>query len=309
MRNNVRFNNLFKVITSLLVYLITRYILIGVLTIVFINLGFGTFNNPFGHGILDSIHIAYAKNMHNNELFLVAWFLIAYMFSVLLCNVIISSIHSITSSQFMIKIIITLIAFTFGILAINYTAVIYHESTNQIYNLITQALYGSMFMLFGYVLKNFVIKFSSLSVLLLITIVLAAITDTFKTTPMIMSWSQYKDGFLLCTLIAMTIISCIFIISNAFEKITNEKSTLIYIGKNTKSIMTWHLCIFILIDVIMSQTLKNRPLNSYAVFEHFHNEYSIAIYVICGVMIPIVLLYLKSLMKAFLLSKWFKKSY
>lgn len=303
MRGRANFKYLRDIFKSTSVYLITRYLIIGSLTIALIKLGLGTYKDPFGNGVADSIKLAYENNMHNNELFLVAWFLIAYLFSLIICNIIISASNSLDVNKTIKKIILFSLAFLLGILSVNYVAVTYHETKIQFYNLLSQVMYGSMFMLLGYLLKGYLFRISSLSIALCIVILLAAITDTLKTTPMEMSWSQYKDGFIICTLISLMIISCIFIISNAFSEVCNKNSMMVYIGKNTKSIMTWHLCVFIMLDILMSITLKNRPLNSYAVFEHYHNEYSIAIYTFGGVMIPVLLIYLKDLLLPMIINK------
>jgi hypothetical protein len=158
-------------------------------------------------------------------------------------------------------------------------------------------MYGSMFMLIGYVGRGLVLRAHSLITLLLLTILTAIIMVVYKTTPMTMSWSQYKDGFVLSTLIALLITYCIFILSNVFSKFINEKSIIIVIGKSTKSIMTWHLSVFILIDLITSVAVNSRPLSSLGPFEHFHYKFSIATYTLAGVLIPALLVKLNAINK------------
>lgn len=292
---NVR--HLLKSIGSLLSYLVTRYIIIGWLSILLIYIGFTSLSDPFGNGIIDSIIKAYAGNMHNNQLFLVAWFLVAYIFALVICTIVVFLSKSLPATDFSKTSLLIFLSMLSGFLALNFFSAEYQESHKQIYNLIAQSMYGSMFMLIGYLGRKFVFRAHSLSALLLSITLTTVITVVYKTTPMTMSWSEYKDGFFISTLIALLIIYCIFILSNAYAKFINEKSIIILIGKCTKSIMTWHLSVFILIDLIFSITVKSRPLASLGPFEHFHNKFSIATYTLAGVLIPALLVKLNVIEK------------
>lgn len=289
LKDSFNARHLLKSVSSLLSYIITRYIIIGCLSIFLIYIGFSSLSDPFGNGVIESIIKAYTGNMHDNQLFLVAWFLVAYILALVVCTIVVSVSKSLPATDFFKTSLLISLSMLSGFLALNFFATEYQESHKQIYNLITQSMYGSMFMLVGYVGKGFVFRAHSLIALLLLTILITMIMVVYKTTPMTMSWSQYNDGFFLSTFIALLIIYCIFILSNTFSKYTNEKSIIILIGKSTKSIMTWHLSVFILIDLIFSVTVKSRPLASLGPFEHFHNKFSIATYTFAGVLIPALL--------------------
>ncbi|QDY42231.1 acyltransferase family protein [Candidatus Pantoea soli] len=276
-----------KVIKSNAIYLVTRYIIIGVITIGLIHLGLNSFPNPFAPGLFGNIKAAYSQNMHNNQLFLVAWFLVAYTLAIALCSVIVLILNRSRITTKTKKVSIFLISIFFGFISISVLSHDYNATKNQIYNILAQVMCGSMYVLFGYLLRRVIFSVRSLSILLFISILLPAIIDIFKATPMIMSWSKYNDGFVLTTIIACMIIYSIFIISNVFSNALRRESIIIMIGKNTRPIMTWHLSIFIFLDIFISFTKSHRPLNSYGVFDHFHNEYSMCVYVLSGVLIPL----------------------
>ncbi|MDF9909632.1 UNVERIFIED_ORG: fucose 4-O-acetylase-like acetyltransferase [Pantoea brenneri] len=286
LKDRLNVKKLFKSVGTSLTYLIIRYTIIGCLALALIDTGFSSLSNPFGTDIVDSIGKAYFGNMHNNQLFLVAWFLLAYIVALVLCTIIVALFNKIPARESVRSSLLIALALTGGVIAMNIVAVEYQSSHKQIYNLATQSMYGAMFMLIGYAVREFIFRAYSFSALLLLFILTTVITVSYGTTPMVMSWSEYKDGFTLTTLIAMLIIYCVFILANAFSRSVSDSSAVILVGKSTRSIMTWHLSIFILLDLISTFIAKPAPLSSFGVFQHFHNDFSIATYTLAGVLIP-----------------------
>lgn len=267
-------------------YLVTRYVIIGCVAITLASIGFERLHNPFGDGILDSISKAYFGNMHNNQLFLVAWFLVAYICALIFSTILVSTINRFMDKSLTSSLLLMAIAISCGLLSVDVIAPNYQQFKIQSLNLSSQALYGSMFMIAGYVLRDLVMKLRSLIALLVLFLAVTAITGKYEMSPMIMSWSEYKDGFFLSTLIAAMLICCVFIFANVFGPTVKDKSIFINVGKNTKSIMSWHLTVFIIVDYVYSSFFTDRLISSYSVFDHFHSSASVVIYSVCGVLIP-----------------------
>lgn len=286
LHDQLNIRKLFKSVSSSMIYLVARYSIIGCVAIFLSWVGLTRILNPFGDSILDSISKAYLGNMHNNQLFLVAWFLLAYTVALTFCTIFVSLFSRYISGEKLKITSLVIFAFLIGFLAISFVSVEYHSSHRQIYNLLTQSMYGSMFMIAGYALKGFVFRVYSLGLFLVLFMATTVITSVYNTTPMVMSWSDYKDGFFLSTIVASLLITCVLITSNAFSSFLRDSSVLISIGKSTRSIMTWHLTIFMLVDMAYSLYLQTRPISTFSVFDHFHNESSIAVYTLCGILIP-----------------------
>jgi hypothetical protein len=101
LKDSFNAKHLLKSVSSLLSYITTRYIIIGWLSIFLIYIGFSSLSDPFGNGVIDSVIKAYSSNMHDNQLFLVAWFLVAYILALVFCTIVVSLSKILPATNFL----------------------------------------------------------------------------------------------------------------------------------------------------------------------------------------------------------------
>jgi fucose 4-O-acetylase-like acetyltransferase len=286
--------SIIKISKTLIPYAIVTYGLIGFISYI-INKSCGIYLGiPFQGGFIETIKGAFLNNFHNNPLFLVCWFLVAYYISYII-TIVIAKVSSFFNNELVRKILILVIGISLGAASVNFFAVQYSESKNQIYNVLSQSTYASMFMLAGYSVGIQLIRKVGIVVSVIsFSIVSWMVMSSLVKAP-VLSWSQYDSGFaytstsaFLCILFYIYVSKCVA--SNGENKLTK------FIGRNTRSIMSYHLTIFVLIDIAFYQ-LGLWDIKNTSVFNHFViGGYGI-IYVILSIIVPAYLSVCKSNVK------------
>lgn len=269
----VSFNALRKLSKKIIPYIIVTYILTGILAIALSKFTGLYFGNPFTTNPLE-------KNFHNNPLFLVCWFLLAYYLSSIISRLIISVT---TESKFQ-SITLIIIAVLVGFVALHLCAVKFKETGYQFYNVSAQSLYGAMFMLLGYSLKKQSLSMYNPIVAMIMITATGTIISFGLTKQSAMAWSTYPSGFIMTSVASMICIFVVVIFSNILS--SRDNYLLKMIGDNSKSIMSWHLSVFAILNVsfliIGFENEANGKLNN------VYNQYSFALYVTLGVIVPLL---------------------
>ncbi|EGP4348606.1 acyltransferase family protein [Salmonella enterica] len=263
---------------SVITYIVTGLIAVSLSKRFDIDLGY-----PFADGVLNTIIYTLKQNFHNNPLFLVCWFLLAYCTSYLLSSLIVSFASYNTSSK-VNPLLLTVISIAFGVIAIKILSPYYDETKLQYVNVAAQTLYASMFMIIGNVFGLNLIKRINSQISLFIFIALSFIYLAKYIQPTVMSWSIYPSGFLMTTTVSLL---CIFIVTflSKCAALSGATNLLVAIGKSSKHIMAYHLSVFILMDFIFSQ-LGYWDMKNTTVFKHYYTPEMIMIYPAAGLLIP-----------------------
>lgn len=255
------------------------YILTGILAIALSKFTGLYFGDPFTTNPLE-------KNFHNNPLFLVCWFLLAYYLSSIVSRLIISVT---TESKFQ-SITLIIIAVLVGFVALHLCAVKFKETGYQFYNVSAQSLYGAMFMLLGYSLKKQSLSMYNPIVAMIMITATGTIISFGLTKQSAMAWSTYPSGFIMTSVTSMICIFVVVIFSNILS--SRENYLLKIIGDNSKSIMSWHLSVFAILNLFF--LLIGFENNANGKLSNIYNQYSFALYVILGIIVPLLPMLIKT---------------
>ena len=168
--------------------------------------------------------------------------LLAYYLSSIISRLIISVT---TESKFQ-SITLVIIAVLVGFVALHLCAVKFKETGYQFYNVSAQSLYGAMFMLLGYSLKKSLSMYNPIVAMIMITAT-GTIISFGLTKQSAMAWSTYPSGFIMTSVTSMICIFVVVIFSNILS--STENYLLKMIGDNSKSIMSWHLSVFAILNL------------------------------------------------------------
>lgn len=275
----VTFNALRKLSKKIIPYILVTYILTGILAIALSKFTGLYFGDPFTTNPLE-------KNFHNNPLFLVCWFLLAYYLSSIVSRLIISVT---TESKFQ-SITLIIIAVLVGFVALHLCAVKFKETGYQFYNVSAQSLYGAMFMLLGYSLKKQSLSMYNPIVAMIMITATGTIISFGLTKQSAMAWSTYPSGFIMTSVTSMICIFVVVIFSNILS--SRENYLLKIIGDNSKSIMSWHLSVFAILNLFF--LLIGFENNANGKLSNIYNQYSFALYVILGIIVPLLPMLIKT---------------
>ncbi|MBA7750909.1 acyltransferase family protein [Enterobacter sp. RHBSTW-01064] len=275
----VTFNALRKLSKKIIPYIFVTYILTGILAIALSKFTGLYFGDPFTTNPLE-------KNFHNNPLFLVCWFLLAYYLSSIVSRLIISVT---TESKFQ-SITLIIIAVLVGFVALHLCAVKFKETGYQFYNVSAQSLYGAMFMLLGYSLKKQSLSMYNPIVAMIMITATGTIISFGLTKQSAMAWSTYPSGFIMTSVTSMICIFVVVIFSNILS--SRENYLLKIIGDNSKSIMSWHLSVFAILNLFF--LLIGFENNANGKLSNIYNQYSFALYVILGIIVPLLPMLIKT---------------
>lgn len=271
--------SLIKLSKKIIPYAVLTYILTGILAITLNKFTGLYFGEPFTTNPLE-------RNFHNNPLFLVCWFLLAYYLSSIISRLIIS----VTTQSKAQGITLIIIAILVGFVALHLCAVKFKETGYQIYNVSAQSLYGSMFMLFGYSLKKQALTMQNPIIAMILIIATGTIISFGLTKQSAMAWSTYPSGFIMTSVTSIICIFVVVIISNVLS--SRENYLLKMIGDSSKSIMSWHLSVYAMLNLffllIGFENHANGKLNN------VYNQYSFALYVTLGIIVPLLPALVKS---------------
>lgn len=268
-------------------YIFVSYIAIGLISLAIRYIYNGNYGTPFGDGVIETLTMAFKSNFHNNQLFLVCWFLVCYVFAYILAAIVLYWSNIFDKSSVLVS---TLIAFAIGSIGVTVFSDIYIETKFQLFNLLCQVFYASMFMILGKCYGLLIInKAANISVAIILTI-LISIVVTKTSLPIGMSWSKYPSGFMLSTLCALlSIVSCLWFCKKihylSVEKFNKSHNLMLHIGKASKHIMTYHLLVFVMLD-LLAYSLGVWDMSKTSALNHFGGYVFLPLYVSLGVVVP-----------------------
>jgi hypothetical protein len=226
--------------------------------------------------------------MHNNKLFIVAWFLVAYIVSASLFKLVLTLLKIVNIQH--TRVVALSIGISVGYLAINFLSPLYQKEKYWLYNTICQVGFGYMFISIGYCLRIFLKVFKKITFLFVTYVAMATFVGNGTFHPLYMAWSNYPDGFLLQT--TSSLLGCFGVLSVAYILSTTVNHNLLQaIGQSSKDIMTLHFTSFLVVDISLSYfgyfNIKNIDGHT-----HYINPSAWSIYIGAGIFIPILIRYI-----------------
>lgn len=276
-------------------YIICIYLFLGC-TAKFLHHFFGTQNmNVFSEQFWLIPFMAIKTNFHNNSLFVVGWFLFSYMLVLCLAFPLLKLLVKLENIlNGLSKIFILPITFVFGYIGIVTLPEIYHPSYeyNKFeINLLSQILVGSMFFYVGFIAKKYIWNILNPITGFVLFLILTFLTQTGKIhTVSIMSWSFYGNGFLLTLLSSFIGIYITFLCAEILSKY-DDIHIIKIIGKNSKSIMSFHLLAFTIIDLFFD-TIGLFKINEHDLTQHFGVPTALPIYLIFSLIFSLLMGYI-----------------
>lgn len=235
-------------------------------------------------GLWDSIIYPIKNNFHGGSYFLVAWFLFAYTIASIVALPFIKITKKIARSDFISTLLILVIALTLGYVGMSIFAPAYHANKKFYFNTASQISVGLSFLLIGYIARSFVFKITNLCGFILGFFVLYVMHKHQLVGGIGMSWSKYRLGPYAHLTTALIGIYSILFISKLLA--SNERIALLEtIGRQSKSIMSFHLLVFIFVDIVFFE-FGLFDISKASRFNHFLSSYSWPIYIIAGVLGP-----------------------
>ncbi|CDM90379.1 acyltransferase family protein [Xenorhabdus bovienii] len=273
-----------KKIFNISIYIAYTYVIIGILALILFKFTGVKFGFPFINNPIETIIVTYKNGFYNNSLFRVGWFLVAYMTAYVLTIITIIILKK--------KMILLAISILYGIVAVNNIAEIFLATRYSYLNILTQTLFGSMFMIFGYLSKDVLVKINNIYIMIVSIMLLYVMKDSGVLHPTIMVWSSYKSGFVISTISALLGIIIISYISSLLSK-DNDMKFLSILGRESREIMSYHLFFLVIVDVILSIT-NNLSMDKITAIDHFRPYYGFPIYMIAGLFGPIAIVLIKN---------------
>lgn len=279
-----------SVLKSIIIYAAVTYVITGVISETLTNrYSLHVFGNAFLSNPLTTLSTAFKYNFANNRLFVVAWFLVAYSIASTLCFFICKllfkySIEGATAIVFCSGILI-------GVFAIDFLSI---NNTSQIYNLAVQSLVALMFFMIGVSLRQFTDVFTSPFIALMSCIVIYLLRGMGITSDFIMSISSYPYGSVITITQSACGIYVVMFLSLAISK--GNYKWLLFIGRRTKTIMSYHIFAFIVLDIVFYKAGMYDIKKSDA-FIHFKSWFSVPLYVSFAIAMPAIANYIYSSIK------------
>lgn len=268
-------------------YSIYTYIIIGSLSLLISNYYGIYLGKPFFDGVMNTINHAFDMNYHNNELFIVMWFLQTYYLSIILTFTIIKLLKSINTNKMAFDFVLFSLAILECYIGITYFSEMYNTNKFQIYNVISQTLVSSSFIILGYLFGNKFFKINNFYLITILYIILIFASSYYKIDVSVMSWSKYNSGFLNSIIIPIACICICFYISKIMITFNINKIIRI-IGIRSRDIMSYHMLSFIIIDILFSY-FGLWDMKQSTSTKHFMFDYSIIIYTLFGLIFPMLI--------------------
>lgn len=283
------YTGIYNIVKKHWLYIIVNYIAIGYITIFLINnTEFKKTTYPFSDGFFGTFVYAIKGNMHTNELFLVAWFLLAYSIVNMLFILASKIINKNDNNK---KFIIFIVSILIGFIGYKYTSFYYKETGYFYVNILTQVLVGFMFFGLGFSFRDKFFDLMNPSVFMVIIISLISLVKLKLISTMTMSWSAYNYGFYNVLITPILFIYCVSFMSFLFAK-SVKFNQLLFIGTNSKHIMSYHLLSFIILDIIFDFLGFYELRNSTSISIHYNNNYIWWVYVLFGIYFPILIYFI-----------------
>lgn len=284
------------VFKSLITYAAITYIITGILSeIISFKFNLPVFGNAFLSDPITTINTAFKYNFANNRLFVVAWFLLAYSLASLLCTVICKSVKKLNLEGG------GAVIFCSGIL-IGFMAIDIFSKGDmfQAKNVMIQTMVALMFFMIGCALREYMQIFSSPFLALSACIVVYLLRSYGMTSDFIMSLSSYPYGSVVTITQSLCGIYLVMFISMFLSGVNYNWIT--YIGRRTKTIMSYHIFVFVLLDMVFYKAGVYNISKTDA-FVHFKSWYTVPLYVSLSIVIPALCNSIYESVKSFLISQ------
>lgn len=275
-----------NVFSKYFIYIVISYILLA-LFVDFSNHIFGT-QKLITHssGFYETIKLIMKNNLHNNTLFMVGWFLFSYMLVLIVAFPLYSIIERFTDG--IAKTLVSLVlGISFGYIAINYVSPEYKSSGVFYLNTLCQTMVGLMFFMCGYSAKNYIWKILNPTIAFTLLLLVASLRDAGLIKTLYMSWSTYGDGFVMSLIGAFSGIYITFFFADLLSK-SGDFKVLKLVGMNSKSIMTFHLLCFTILDVLLDY-LGLFTIDGRYILKHFEGPYAFPLYMFFSIILSIII--------------------
>lgn len=280
------------VFKSLVIYAAITYCITGVISeIISAEYNLPVFGNAFITDPLTTIITAFKYNFANNRLFVVAWFLLAYTFASFMCVILCKSLKKLNIEGG--GAVIFCSGVLIGFMAID---VFSKGEMYQAKNLMIQTMVSLMFFMMGCALREYMQLFSSPLLALSACIIVYLLRSHGVTSDFIMSLSIYPYG----AVVTITQSLCGIYLVMFFSKILSgsDYQWILFIGRRTKTIMSYHILSFIVLDIVFYKAGMYDIKKSDA-FIHFKSWYSMPLYVSFAIAMPAIANYIYSTIRNF----------
>ncbi|MDF1837291.1 MAG: hypothetical protein P1V35_05445 [Planctomycetota bacterium] len=276
-------------VTKSLGYVVIHYLLIGGLTML-TNSTFGTsIDVAFvgdGESSLGALTFPLERNMHNNSLFLVAWFVLAYLAASQLFGLVLALVSRIWTGQTSrwVALALGLIGGWYGIDTLGPR---YAAESRWVDNFTCQVLVGMMYFSVGHAVRPHLWVFRLIPVLLVSGILFISLAGQGLFPVSFMSWSQYPAGFwiqLVSSLLACACVLCLAYLASMAVR----SSFLEVVGRRSRDIMTWHVLVHVGVDLAFCG-LGKYGYDEVKALSHYSSPGAWPFYIFAGVMIPIAI--------------------
>lgn len=265
-------------------YLVKSYIITGLLSLILVYYFSVEERKPFDDGIISTIKLVIKSNFGNNGLFVVGWFLLAYIIANALCAILVSIDKGGVAGKVFIAFF-AILSFYFGMY---YLPALYVDRSHYIINISAQVSTASAFMLTGYLAKNYLFKLLRLDVMVILVLAMIAVKNLGYQKGVNIAWTGYPSGIIISIITSLSAIYILFTICSAAASLKGTNPLIIYIAKNTKSIMTYHIFSFYLVDLFF-YTIGVYDIKKTATYSHYKNIETWPIYILCGITLPLAM--------------------
>lgn len=262
-----------SVIKKHIPYIVYTYVITGLICLFLWEKYAFSAGQPFADSLTGTISLAYKNNMHNNQIFLVAWFLIAYS--------IVSLIY-----PFLIKFLKEKKLIIFSTSAILMVAMYKIAGQGpvspQYINISLQVAVGGFFYCSGWIMRNKINTFRNVWAFFLVSIVMIFLTQTGQVVNFSMAWGVYPTGLLLQIVGCIAGIYATMFFSNLSQDSSILSKLISDIGIESRVIMSYHLTFFSLLSIYFSVTLGV----TVSMQSPYITPYTWYAYTIIGIMAP-----------------------
>jgi hypothetical protein len=275
-----------KIAKRYILYLIVWYLVLAVCALA-INELFAThiLISFSSKGKYDYFIYPLTLNMHNNRLFLIAWFIVAYMLAISIFALVLTLLTSLRISAF--RPISLLLGVIIGYVSMRYLSFLYQKEKYWLFNLICQVGVGYMFISIGHALRNHLQIFKNISLLFISIAIMVTFVGNGTFHPLFMYASDYPDGFYIHTLSFLS--GCFGLLSISYIlSLSVESRHLRRIGVSAKDIMTLHLLAFVIVDLILGY-LNYLRVDQIDGITHFVSPSAWPLYIGFGLFLPILI--------------------
>ncbi|WP_394244168.1 acyltransferase family protein [Vibrio astriarenae] len=227
-----------------ILYYVFSYLLIAVITWLIISNWDTRIVFYLGDGF-ESLATPILHNSHNNSLFMVGWFIVAYCLSNVLFRLFLTFAHKYISPG-----LILFLGVSLGYVGITYLSPLFQLHRFWLWNIFCQVSVGLMYFTIGYVCKQMIQRAASLWVLIISWGALWTLVKLGLSHELGMSWSEYPDGFVLHLLVSMFGVIGVLSLANTLRHCSGHRH-FVWLGKQSKSIMTYHMVCLVLVDLLM----------------------------------------------------------